>query len=79
MPIVYNKLFEKMKECGLTTYKIRKEKIIPESSMQRIRDGGDISTETISKLCEALHCQPGDLLEYVPSEKKAGRPLDDRP
>ena len=28
-----------------------------------------ISLETLDKLCEALGCQPGDLLEYVPTQK----------
>lgn len=25
--------------------------------------------ETMSKICEALDCQPGDILEYVPDEE----------
>ncbi len=25
---------------------------------------------TLEKLCEALNCQPGDILEYVPEKKK---------
>ncbi len=25
---------------------------------------------TLEKLCEALDCQPGDILEYVPEKKK---------
>ena len=28
-----------------------------------------IKVSTLAKLCEALNCQPGDLLEYVPKEK----------
>ena len=27
--------------------------------------------ETLEKLCEALECQPGDLLEYVPDKVEA--------
>ena len=29
-------------------------------------DGKRITTDSIAALCEALNCQPGDLLEYVP-------------
>ena len=25
---------------------------------------------TLQKLCEALHCQPGDLLQYAPNRKQ---------
>lgn len=65
MPIKYDKLFALMKEKGLTTYRIRKEKIIAESALQNLRDGKSVTMDTISALCEALDCQPGDLLEYV--------------
>jgi len=27
---------------------------------------------TLNKLCQALQCQPGDLLKYIPDEKVAG-------
>ena len=64
MPIKYDKLFALMKERGLTTYRIRKEKIISETSLTNLRNGNPVSTETISKLCLVLECQPGDILEF---------------
>lgn len=64
--IVYNKLLAMMGEKGLTTYKIRKKKIISESTLQKIRENKTITTESIAALCEILKCQPGELMEYVP-------------
>ncbi|RHM80514.1 XRE family transcriptional regulator [Mediterraneibacter gnavus] len=58
-----------MEQEGLTTYKIRKEKIISESTLQNIREGKRITTDSIAALCGALNCQPGDILEYIPDEK----------
>ncbi|MDF2485684.1 MAG: putative transcriptional regulator [Herbinix sp.] len=66
--IVYEKLLAMMEQQGLTTYRIRKEKIISESTLQSIREGKGISTDAIGRLCEVLHCQPGDILEYVPDK-----------
>lgn len=68
MPIIYNKLLKKMKEHGVTSYTIKRDKIIGQATMKKIKEGGDIDTRTINKLCELLHCQPGDILEYVPDE-----------
>lgn len=65
MPINYSKLFKLMKEKGLTTYRIRKERIISESALQNLRDGKNVTMDTISALCKALNCQPGDIMEYV--------------
>lgn len=64
--VVYEKLVAKMEQQGLTTYKIRKEKIISESTLQNIREGKRITTDSIAALCGALNCQPGDILEYIP-------------
>lgn len=68
MPIKYDKLFALMKEKELTTYRIRKEKIIAESALQNLRTGKSVTMDTISALCRALDCQPGDLLEYEKEE-----------
>jgi len=65
MPVKYDKLFTLMKEKGLTTYRIRKEKIISESALQNLRNGKSVTVDTISALCKALNCQPGDIMEYV--------------
>ena len=54
-----------MEEKNLTTYKIRQQRIISEYTLQNIRKGKSITTDSIAALCEALNCQPGDILEYV--------------
>lgn len=66
--IKYDKLLKLMEKKGLSTYKIRKEKIISESTLQNIRNNGRITTDAIASLCAALNCQPGDILEYVPDQ-----------
>lgn len=63
--IVYDKLLSLMEEKNLTTYKIRRQRIISEYTLQNIRKGKSITTDSIAALCEALNCQPGDILEYV--------------
>lgn len=70
MSITYRKLLSLLKERGFTTYRIRKEKIIGQATWAKIQNGGDIDTRTISKLCEVLNCQPGDILEYEPDTTK---------
>lgn len=68
MPITYDKLLEIFNERGITSYTIKKENIIGQASFKKIKEGGDIDTRTIAKLCKFLECQPGDILEYVPDE-----------
>lgn len=54
-----------MKEAGYNTNRIRKEKIMGESMLQKIRSGQMVSWATLETLCKLLDCQPGDLIEYV--------------
>ena len=64
MPMDYSKLFTLMKTQGLSTYRIRKDSIISQSTLQKLREGRSVTTDAIASLCNALHCQPGDLMEY---------------
>lgn len=62
--IVYNDILGKLKEAGYTTYRLRKEKIIPDSIVQRLRSGKPITTDTLDTICNLLNCQPGDLIRF---------------
>ena len=65
MPMKYEKLFALMKEKGLTTYRIRQDRIITETTLQKLREGRNVTTDSLASLCRALSCQPGDIMEYV--------------
>ena len=54
-----------LKEKGITTYKIRQEKILSESTVQKLRASKGVSWENLETLCRLLDCQPGDLIEYI--------------
>ena len=58
-------VFSDLKKAGYTTYRIRKEKILSESTVQKLRNNKPVSWENIELLCNLLNCQPGDLLEFI--------------
>lgn len=70
MPIGYDKLFQVMNNRGITIYRLRKDKVLGTATLDKLKQGGDIDTRSIAKLCAYLQCQPGDILEYIPSEKE---------
>ena len=61
-------ILDALKQAGFSTYKIRKDKLIGEAQMQKIRVGEIASKDTLNTICRLLNCQPGDILEYVPDE-----------
>ena len=57
-------VIEALKEKGITTYTLRKEKILSESTIQKLRGGLPVSWENLETLCKLLDCDIGDILEY---------------
>lgn len=69
MPMRYKiDVLSALKEAGYSTYRIRKEKILSESTVQKLRNCNPLAWENIESICKLLNCQPGDLMEYVPDE-----------
>ncbi len=67
MPLQYKMdIIKALKDKGISTYTMRKEKILSESTIQKLRTGKGIAWENIELLCKLLECQPGDLMEYIP-------------
>ena len=66
MPLQYKiDVLASLKEKGYNTSTIRKEKIMGEAMLQKLRSGQMVSWSTFEILCELLECQPADLIEYV--------------
>lgn len=63
-------VIEELKEAGYNTTKLRREKLISETSLTRIRRGEMVEPVVLDKLCRLLDCQPGNIIKYVPDEDR---------
>lgn len=70
--IEYQDILGKLTRAGYSSYRIERERLIPGSTMDRIRRGCPINTTTIDTICRLCECQPGDLLRWVPDEDREG-------
>lgn len=71
MPMRYKiDVLSALKDKGYTTYKIRKDKLLSESTVQKFRKRLPVSWENIETICKLLQCQPNDIMEYVKEEEK---------
>ena len=57
-------VLEALKEKGYTTYTLRKEKLLSESTIQKLRVGEGVAWDNLDTLCRLLDCDIGDILEY---------------
>ena len=61
-------LLELLKARGYNQTKLQREKLLPNQTLQNIRQGKMISLDTLNKICIMCRCQPGDLIECIPTD-----------
>lgn len=65
----YNKLWKLLIDKGWTKSKLREESKISSSSMAKLTNGGNVTTEVLLKICRVLDCDISDIMEIVKEEK----------
>lgn len=63
-------ILKSLSDHGYNTSKLRKDKIMSQATMQNIRQGKGITTDTINTICLILRCQPSDIIEIVPTTEE---------
>lgn len=61
-------ILQALKDKGFTSYRIRKDRLLGERTVQRLREGKDVSFDVLATVCDLLSCDVGDLLTVQPPE-----------
>ena len=61
-------VLEALKGKGYSSYSLRKEKLLSESTIQKLRSGEGVSWDNLETLCKLLECDLSDILEYQKEE-----------
>ena len=67
--ISYAKLWNVMKEKGISQYALIKKYGISPGQITRLKRNESVSTHTIEVFCDILECQVGDIMEYIREKK----------
>jgi len=62
--IVFDRLWKTMKEKNVSTYTLREKYDFHTDTIKNLRHNHNITTNTLSKLCEILDCELKDIAEY---------------
>ncbi len=60
-------VMKELKIRGYPANRCRRERILSESTMQRLREKKPIGMDAINTICIILSCQPSDIFEIVPT------------
>ncbi|MBR1848816.1 MAG: helix-turn-helix transcriptional regulator [Lachnospiraceae bacterium] len=63
--IEYSKLWETMKNRGITQYTLIKKYGVSPGQITRLKRNESVSTHTIDMFCRILNCRIEDIMEYI--------------
>lgn len=67
--IVYDKLWQTMKEKGITQYALIKQYKISPAQITRLKRNESVSTHTIDVFCNILGCDVCDIMRHIEDEE----------
>lgn len=73
--IRYDRLWDTMKEKGVTQYRLIKGYGFSAGQIGRLKKNMHVSTHTLETLCTILSCRLEDIAEYVPDSMQANPDL----
>lgn len=63
--VSYNKLWKLLIDKGLNKQELINISGISTASVAKLTKGQNITTDVLCKICKALNCDFGDIMEYV--------------
>ena len=70
MRISYNKLWKMLIDKNMKKSDLKEKAGISSASIAKLGKGDNITTDVLWRICNELHCDFGDIMEFVPTEKK---------
>lgn len=70
MVISYEKLWKLLRERGLLKKDLAAMAGIGRSSITKLVHNGNVNTDVLVRICNALHCELWNIMELVPEKKE---------
>ena len=70
MVVSYNKLWKLLIDKDMKKKDLQSVAEISWSSVTKLSKGENVSMDVLIKICTALNCDVGDVMELLPDEKK---------
>ncbi len=69
MVVSYKKLWHLLLDRNMSKAALEKKAGISHYAMTKMGKDEDVTTEVLSKICEALNCQIEDVVDFIPGSK----------
>ncbi len=65
----YNKLWKLLIDRNMLKKDLKEKAGLSSNAIAKMGKGGDVSTQVLSRICEALNCDLEDIVELDPPER----------
>ena len=76
--IKYDRLWQTMKQRGVSQYDLYTHYNVNRSQLNRLRHNENVEINTIDKLCNILQCRVEDIMEHLPTKTGSDAALTTR-
>ncbi len=73
MAIRYTKLWKKLIDENMMKVDLRDQAGITTNALAKLGKNEHISTQVLEKICNVLHCEIQDIMEFVPDDEMKGK------
>lgn len=72
MSLSYNRLWKLLIDKGLNKNQLHKITGLSQSTIAKLTKGENVNTDILERICEKLHCNIEDIVEFRVEEKQLG-------
>jgi len=72
LTISYNKLWKMMIDHNMNKTQLRKEAGLSTNVIAKLSKNESVSMDTLLRICKALHCDVGDIIEVMDESNDGG-------
>lgn len=81
MAVTYNRLWKLLVDLKMSKADLRKISGVSPNTMTKLRRDEPVMLNVLDKVCKCLHCNYGDIMDYVPDtddDYKGFRPMNNK-
>lgn len=59
-----------LSDKGYTSYKIKQDNTLSQGTLKKLKEGGNVTLETLNSVCIMLRCQLSDIIEITATDEE---------
>lgn len=61
---------KELSDKGYTSYKIKQDNTLSQGTLKKLKEGGNVTLNTLNSVCIMLRCQLSDIIEITATDEE---------